>query len=91
MDLTSDQFTEEEVTDLVIGFPSGVVKDFVLHKADVFEDEPLQLRVVLEGGLVATLFPETLVFYKSHIAWYGTKRRILRRKVVGTSVADTKA
>ncbi len=70
MELKTEPFIEELVTDLVIGFPSGAIKDFVL------KEEHHQITVTL--GITAT-YPEVIKFAKAHIAWFSVMDRMMRR------------
>jgi hypothetical protein len=86
MEIQTDPFTEELVTDLIIGFATGAVKDFVLHAADVLEER--EDRIIVK--VVVGAYPDTIVFYKAHIAWHSVMQRVIRRKVVGMPVAADK-
>ena len=77
MELKTEPFVEELVTDLVIGFPSGAIKDFVLKDADTFKEEHHQITVILEGAA----YPETIKFAKAHIAWFSVMQRMMKRKI----------
>lgn len=76
MELKTEPFIEELVTDLVIGFPSGAIKDFVLKEGDSFKEEHHQITVTL--GITAT-YPEVIKFAKAHIAWFSVMDRMMRR------------
>ena len=95
MELKTDLFTEELVTDVAIGFPSGTVKDFVLRNPDVFREEHHQIIIILEN-LGGSGYPETIKFSKAHIAWFSVMKRIMRRAIkkaadgsTGTGFAET--
>lgn len=89
MDIKTEPYIEELVTDLVIGFPSGVMKDFVLKTGDTFDSTDKSIIVVIANPK----FPEraeTIVFHKVHVAWYSMMERTIRRvapKPDGTVVA----
>ena len=84
MEIKTEPFTEELVTDLVIGFASGTIKEFTLHEGDTFKEEHHQVTVTIQYPV----YPETIVFFKTHICWISSMKRIMRRAILKTKPAD---
>jgi hypothetical protein len=69
----------ETVTDLDVGFPSGVVKSFTIYAVDV-------CRKTHEGIEIETMVPpETITLYREHICWVSRRTRTITRPVKPTA------
>lgn len=67
-------FTEETVTDLDLGFSTGLVKQLTLYKDDSYSISPDEIQVNFAAG-------EDLTVNRAHVAWFSERQRVVRTPV----------
>lgn len=65
----------ETVTDLDIGLSSGEVRTLTLRAQDGFKEG--------EAAVIVWIYepPETITFFKQHVAWMCTRVRLIKRQI----------
>jgi len=74
---------DETVTDLDIGFTSGLVKSFVIHPGDKFKTGATEIIIMTRKPA------ETIVINRAHVAWHGTQERVVSHPVNSTKTGAT--